>query len=811
MKKKNKRKFFNKVAWKKRLKKFKKKIYSFKTYVTLLHKIFNFLLLSFKTIFILLIILLISSKFILSFIDSSDYRDDISNYVNESLGVELLINGDLELDLMSPNPKLVFNDVVFKDEIEFLKAREIKIEISLWELFFNKLSFSNLEVFDGTLIINKEVIKNIAEEVDEEDSAFKTIDNNTLLLDNSEKVEKDDSTGFISRYIDRLKFSFDSIFIQNFHIIANKKDIKVDALKLNNDKFQSNFRGIVDYNKKKIKIDFDTNEIEKLVDNLINDGEIFLDGEVILNGAKLKTLMKVGNFSSDFKIVGRLDFVSEDLFSNLKSFDIEAISLPTLKAKSNFIFSKNYLMFSDMKLDLGKSNLRGSVEGEFNSKRPNFKILLESDYIDLDEVLQYEEYASEELDEIIKKDKELNAFKDIPLFADTFNSFNVNVNLDFKYFVAYRNLNLSNTKFDFVLNDGIGILKSFKTNIADGFVDMLVLADVSDGKNLVSSLKLNADNVVVAKILSQVGYEDFAKGGASMLRIALDSKGTDLEELMANLNGSVKARTIEEMKVDDLGFESLSSDLLTTTLKAGTNAIKTVGDTVKDVFVKKKKRNKKKRKISCISTNLNIKDGKTKSDRGIAMESSKFNMVIDGYVDFKKEEMDVSILPVRKEGFKLGLNVTPLDLIAIKGSLAEPKIVIDENSLTREASELAFISLVLAPVTGATSLAATGLTTVFTRSLLDEVNKDEHPCRTAWLGKNNDNKDVKFKEEDSLLADKRFGEVSYRAEFLKKNIDAELRKSKFSIKKKLEVNEDKSLNLKNEVDNITDKKENLQN
>ena len=230
--------------------------------------------------------------------------------------------------------------------------------------------------------------------------------------------------------------------------------------------------------------------------------------------------------------------------------------------------------------------------------------------------------------------------------------------------------------------------------------------------------------VNVGKIIDSTGYKKFFTGGNTNIDAILKGSGPNLAIFMQNLNGYIKAYTTDEMvgyKVENM---LMANDLISSIFKF-------IGNDIIGTITQKDKK-KEQSKIQCMVLNLNIENGKTISNRGIAMQTSTANIIIDGSADFGTEQLDISIITVVKEGFRVSNTLT--EMIKIKGAMAEPNIIISKDGVINNVAKTAFTTALLGTLTGGVTLITTGLGLI-TKSWLNNIQADERPCLTAFEGK----------------------------------------------------------------------------
>ena len=96
-----------------------------------------------------------------------------------------------------------------------------------------------------------------------------------------------------------------------------------------------------------------------------------------------------------------------------------------------------------------------------------------------------------------------------------------------------------------------------------------------------------------------------------------------------------------------------------------------------------------------------------------------------------------------KEGLKLSGNLA--DMVKVQGSIAKPSIIINKNGIINNVAKTTIATALAGALTGGMSLVATGIG-FFTKSWLNNISSDSHPCLTALEGRAT-KKDPKIAEE----------------------------------------------------------------
>jgi hypothetical protein len=124
--------------------------------------------------------------------------------------------------------------------------------------------------------------------------------------------------------------------------------------------------------------------------------------------------------------------------------------------------------------------------------------------------------------------------------------------------------------------------------------------------------------------------------------------------------------------------------------------------------------------LKCGVIKFTVKEGMATTDRGIAFETSKMTVVSSGTANLKTESIDFSLRPNPRGSAGIGAGEL-VKLMRVQGTLAEPKIGIDELQAAKTA-----VSIGAGLATGGISALAQGLA--------GGTTTDPSPCATA-LGK----------------------------------------------------------------------------
>ncbi|MDE5616028.1 MAG: hypothetical protein K2I81_04330, partial [Alphaproteobacteria bacterium] len=355
-----------------------------------------------------------------------------------------------------------------------------------------------------------------------------------------------------------------------------------------------------------------------------------------------------------------------------------------------------------------------SGDYDWTKKRTTFNLNLEAGRINLMELFPELYYSKRRA----RANRELNVFKDIPLFGKEFLKLDMNLRADIDKLIVYRELELSDIDLRAHLAGGTGRV-DLHVGIAGG--DATAAADVEierDGTLNVIAAGYG-ENIRVGDILEQVRASDLISGLPMGLRFYLRGHGADLAELISTATGPVQ--------IFSNGSGYAHSALVANIY--GTDFLTSLRHGIQDLFRSEKKHNQIK--ISCAAVSAKVRNGRIETENGVAVETNAINLRLAGNMDFGQESMRLALTTVPVRGLKLSLTGNVMNSIEITGNLAEPDIKISGAAVAGKVASATGIGLLLAPFTGGISLAAGAGIGLLAGDLLENWLADDQPCKTA--------------------------------------------------------------------------------
>lgn len=397
---------------------------------------------------------------------------------------------------------------------------------------------------------------------------------------------------------------------------------------------------------------------------------------------------------------------SKDLKSAAKAFGAETPPIPPLSLAVRVKDGQNAYAFEELKASVGKSALAGNGAVSMGPPRPKVRAQLTASLLDLSEVLPAGGAApakptAPQAPAAASKDKRM--FSGDPLPLASLKAADADIEVKFERLVLPNKMPIQDLAARLVLAGGRLEIQPFNSRVAGGAVGGRVVLDGSSGKTAALVAKIDAKGVDLGQLLQQMGNPDLVTGAKTDLAVDLRGSGGSVRDLMAGLNGDLLL-VLGEGKINNKFVDFVGADLLTEVVEKVNPFRKTDPQT----------------DLKCGVIKFITKDGIATTDRGVAFESSKMTVVSSGTANLKSEAIDFSLRPNPKERGGIGAGEL-VKLMRVRGTLAEPKIGVDEVEAAKAA-----VSIGAGFATGGLSTLAQGLA--------GSGTADPNPCATA-LGK----------------------------------------------------------------------------
>lgn len=314
--------------------------------------------------------------------------------------------------------------------------------------------------------------------------------------------------------------------------------------------------------------------------------------------------------------------------------------------------------------------------------------------------------------------RDLNAFKDIPLFGKELSHINLKANAKIKHLGIYRELSIDDMDINLKSELGHGRL-DINMIFADG--DFKIASDFdADGEGRIyMHAAIKAENMYIGKLLEDVRTPDVISELPVNISAYGVANGHDFSEIMKTMTGPVV------IKSSGKGY--MHSELVSYIY--GKDTLTSLGEGVQDLFSSDKKNDKIK--ISCAAVNVKLRNGLAETQNGVAIETAAINARLAGSVDLGKEKMKLALTTVPVRGLKLSVSGNLVNSIEITGNLSEPDVKVSGLSVAGKVASATGIGLLLAPLTGGLSVVAGAGIGLVAGDLLENWLADDEPCKTA--------------------------------------------------------------------------------
>jgi hypothetical protein len=206
------------------------------------------------------------------------------------------------------------------------------------------------------------------------------------------------------------------------------------------------------------------------------------------------------------------------------------------------------------------------------------------------------------------------------------------------------------------------------------------------------SLDIQGKGIDFGDLLARLGKVGVVTGGSTDLGIQLQGRGNSLRGLLGSLNGDVRV-AVGPHRIHNFDV-NLQGGLVLRMFALANPFQKSDPDT----------------DVKCFAALVPVRNGIFTSERNIAIETAKYNVVASGTVNLRTERIDIAVTPVvRSEAGTI---------VRVGGTLAAPSFGLDAAGAARSAASLG--AAVVAPAW------------LIADSLIKKTVSDPNPCITAF-------------------------------------------------------------------------------
>ena len=641
-------------------------------------------------------VMVVAITFALSQIDLESLRGNVVSMLQTATGQPVQVEGAVSWKL-SLRPKIELNQVRIanpdwaKHDYAF-SAERIDVTLNLVSLFRDRPTIQNIKIYDATLCVEKNV-----------DGKY-----SMSLFSQSPSKPNNDVNAQPEKYPIR-NYGLGGVEIKNLvaHILDNTYAYDGLSVRYIQRRESREYAGWIKSDAEHV-FPFIVNFSEYNAERKIYPMRIALStgGDALIANVALEGTSKA---PIDFIIKG--DIPDAGAFGDL--FNIDLKTLPAFSVNMAGGFDRN-------KITLRKSSIavRGidfTISGDYDWGKavPNINLKLSAGRVSLMQL-----FPNAYGNEWIRPNRELNVFKDIPLYGDMLYGMNANVAIDLGALLVYKDLSVDNVKLDVALRENHGRIK-LDADIADG--DVEIAADISMDKDghIFAEVGGIGERIYVGEILNQVHANDLLSDLPINFELYVRANGKNLSEFMNTITGPVQLYSV----APGYAHSALVSYMY------GTDFLTSLRHSIEDLFSSESEHNQIK--VSCAALNVKLRDGRLETEQGFAVETNAINMRLAGNLDLGDESMRLALTTVPVRGIKLSLTGKVVNSIELSGSLAEPSISISGAAVASKVASATGIGLLLAPFTGGIGLVAGAGVGWLAGDLLENWLADVHPCETA--------------------------------------------------------------------------------
>jgi len=533
----------------------------------------RFIKITFSVIFILIAII-VAAPF---FLDSNDFKDEISETVEKSTGRKLTISGDLELSIFPwlgvRTGKLSLGNRQGFNDGEFALIDSAQIRVELLPLLRNEVKMDSL-VLNG-LNLQLERRKNGKDnwsDLTEKNQTQAKQDNSSkeasklaalaiggVIIENANirfrdaQAKQDVTLTGLSLKTGKLELGAPMDIKLETKLSAQQPAIK-GSLSLNTELQANPFAGTYQLNDSHIQVDLKGKQLPAgkltatlkagIAANLITQTLELSDLNLASAPITVKGNLNLAKiFSSNPNLSGKIKVAKFSPQKLLKKLDIAIPPMADTKALSQAAFdtnisgSLNKIKLTELNLILDDSLIKGKVD-IVNSKRKSINYTLNLDRIDLDRYLPDNTTKTGQFRIIPLA---VAAAKPAPLFpVDLLRSFDMSGNIKAGQLIMNR-LQIDDIDVKIKQRQGLLKLAPIKGNTYNGkyLGNINIDARRKNGNSPVISVNENLNNVDINPVIKIITGKD-ALSGTGNVSAVLTTRGQSIAALKKSLNGEVK-------------------------------------------------------------------------------------------------------------------------------------------------------------------------------------------------------------------------------------------------------------------------------
>ena len=604
---------------------------------------------------VVLFILVVIYLFLATY-DYNTFKPRIVDVVQEATGRKLDLNGDIDFKI-GLTPTLVVNDVAFQNaswgsQKDMARVKSLEVKIALLPLIRGHVNIQRITAVEPAFLLetNKKGQSNIA---------FRKVEKKAT----AEKPKEDKPPGLSGFSFQQLQVK-KAAFTYNDHRSGTRHLLHLNHLRLkrtaSGELLQIELQAA--YNEYAFSVSGHIGLLKTIFDPNVTwplDVTVEALDTTLATVGEIKDLLSIEGVDLKFNAHGtdlaKFNQMVDDPLPVKGPFSVSGhLMLPSLKR----------VTVSDLNLELGDSNLIGTVAVDTSRPIPQISAHFKSKKLDLRPILAGNESRQPEARKSsAPRGRNPKVFSTESLPLEGLHRINADLSLEVVQ-ALFPRVALDDLKVKASLQSGQFTVNPFEADIGGGSLSVdLNLVENADDTRLKANI--SAQQIDLGSMLKKLDITD-AMEGAFDLVVNLEGRGNTAAAVMAGLNGDVIARLGEgKMPTDYLNI--FGADL-------GTGLLRLLNP-----FDEKIKR----ARINCMVSDIFIEDGIATSDI-ILIDDDRKTLLGKAELNLGTEEIDVWIKPKPKEGIgtketgKVSISMKALtEPFKLGGTLAEPSIEID--------------------------------------------------------------------------------------------------------------------------------------
>ncbi len=587
-------------------------------------------------------------------------RAPIQHMVADRTGRQLVIGGDLDVNLGWPAPHIIAKSVTFSNPIwakqkQMLTADKVEFSIDLLKLFKSKI------VFPEVRLTNPKVFLELAEDGrkswlldlhQSDDNARIPI--GKLTLDNG-ILGYDDIKQNTSIHAE--------LSTENIHLTSSEaKDKKNIDLNINDAKLKAdssnvvfNVNGLYKGNPLKVKgiggsvlsLHDQTTPYPLKFDATIGKTSIKGDGNVT-------SLLKFSAIDMQLAILG------DNLATLLQFFDIVFPDSHAYHVVGHIKHNDKIWYFENLSGVIGKSDIVGTMQFENGGKRPLMSGKLTSNLLDLKDLGPV--IGAKKTPVVIKtthevvKTKEINnqhLLPNIPFKTDRWNTVDADVTLNAESILRDKALPLEDLVVHLKMHDSVLTLDPLDFGFAGGQLNTHIT--LNGQKNPIQAhAKVNVRKIILSKLFPTINLAHNSVGQING-NFDLSGQGNSVDRMLATANGRVSL-VVAQGKVSKLLIEKIGLHL------PEILQLKIAGD--------------KTINLNCAVADFDVKHGVMQTN-ALILDTEISTVIGTGSVNLNHESLDLTLNPKTRNTSLVALS-TP---IYITGTFSNPIINVNKGKI----------------------------------------------------------------------------------------------------------------------------------